>query len=474
MAPDGGGTAVQAYCAKLEHRLGQAKAMNGLKGVMLAGLLEAEASAAGCAELEHEAAAGEVRDALAETEREAEGLRERIRATEAELERTQEGLDAARLRLARETHFARHGDPRVRELASALRAAEGLHERAPAQACGAARRAHARADSRLGDGDLEEIGGEQALVALERACAALRVGRMGCDQLRAALDSDMQRAVDASTPPRDHRARELRPSRRAHAEAQAEAVSLRREIALAAADVEGSERWYCADAAHHARIAAEVDALDRLAAERAGWLARLKLDGRELDELVSRVQGEAAEPAGASDDPLALLRAFAAERPQVRDAAMAAGGRASAQELHARKEALGRVRARSASAQAFLAEVELRTREAESALVVGLGRYAQAAREAHAGCARVQALDELWAQGAFALAEHEARLSEAITDLLARAPAAGQPLGAHGSDGGIRGRWSGLAGEVETRLAEARRALLPSVVHEAPSPDARS
>lgn len=463
---------VLAYVARLEHRLDQAKAMNAVKGAMLADLLETEAGAgaAGSAETA-DAGAGsdiervgtaEVREALAATEREMSSLRERTRVITCELERVDDEIAAARLRLARESHSARHGDPRVSELKSALRTAEGLEEHAHSTVVDATRRARAHRSARSSADGGEAVGGEQARVALERACTALRVGRMGCDKLCAMLAADVKRAAVVSAAPRDHRKRDTRPSRRAETEVQSGVVSLRREIALAAADVDASERWYGADASHHAQIAAEIDTLDRLAAERAGWLARLRLDGRELDEAIARAQSGGPEQTDASGGSLALLRALGTQH--ARGAPAAAPAEIGAHELLERKEALVRVRERSASVQTFLAEAERRTHEGEAALLVGLGRYAQAAREAHGACARVQALDELWAQSAHGRADLEARLSEAITDLLARAPADGQK--AFRGRGSLRPAWASLAGEIEDHLGEARRAL--AGVREAP------
>ncbi|KAJ1628352.1 hypothetical protein T492DRAFT_1018863 [Pavlovales sp. CCMP2436] len=124
-----------------------------------------------------------------------------------------------------------------------------------------------------------------------------------------------------------------------------------------------------------------------------------------------------------------------------------------------RKHALARLRERSAYVQAYLHESERRTREADAALLVGLRRYAERASAAHTACARVQALDALWAQGAHERAQLEKRLSEAITDLLSRSPP-GVPLGTLG------GAWSEIAGAVVEHIARARSALTPGGVEQ--------
>jgi hypothetical protein len=428
-------SAVVQYATKLELQLHQAKALNAIKGSLLADLLEAEARVSaergGEAAATAAVAAVEVRDALASTQRELDALRIARATALRELRDADESLHATRLRLAREQHFARHGDPRLLELQSALAASEGLESEATKGAAGAIRAAHmARSDPPRALDD-EPFGPERARLALERACAALGASCGGAARLRDVMLADLEQADRLSGQGREHRRRE-RPS--ARADEPEGTVSLRKELALATADVNACERWFGQDAAHHAALAQQVDALEALEEERAGWLARLRLDARELT-LAAR---HALEPDPTSDEaregPLALLRALAAPNPTAQGiAALATGPPLGEDDLARRKEALLRVRERSASVQAYADQAERHAREAESALLVGLRKYAAHARAAHGACARMQALDELWAEGAHGRLQLEAQLSESIGDLLARAPL-GVPdaAGSHG------------------------------------------
>ena len=176
---------------------------------------------------------------------------------------------------------------------------------------------------------------------------------------------------------------------------------------------------------------------------------------------------------GAHGAHVAMLRALIAPSADARGAAAAAPTDLGLNELRARQEALARVRERSASVHAYLAESERRTREAESALLAGLGRYAQAAHGAHGACARVQALDELWAQSVRARLELEAKLNEATIDMLARpAPRALRAPSDNARLDGAEREWSSMAREIERLLDEAKRAL--EVVLDVPVPSASS